>query len=91
MWPKSYAEQIRKAEERLLTFDRKTIDSAFGTIEFAERGTGPPLLVSQGIVGGFDACVVTAEVWVGEGFHVIGPSRFGYFRSAVPEGANPAL
>jgi pimeloyl-ACP methyl ester carboxylesterase len=91
MWPASYAEHIRRAEERLSSFERKTVDSAWGTIEYAERGSGIPLLVSHGIGGGFDACVVTAEVWAGEGLHVIGPSRFGYFGSSLPTGANPAL
>jgi pimeloyl-ACP methyl ester carboxylesterase len=91
MWPKSFAEHLRRAEERLSTFDRKTIDSAWGTIEYAEHGTGIPLLVSHGIAGGFDAAIETAKVWAGEGFQVIGPSRFGYFRSELPKGANPAL
>jgi hypothetical protein len=90
MWPKSYEEHIRRAERRLSTFDRKTVDSAWGTIEYAERGTRIPLLVSHGIAGGLDACVETAKVWAGDGFHVIGPSRFGYLRSSLPKGANPA-
>jgi len=71
MWPGSYAEHIREAEERLSSFERKTVDSAWGAIEYAERGSGIPLLVSHGIGGGFDACVVTAEVWAGDGLHVI--------------------
>jgi pimeloyl-ACP methyl ester carboxylesterase len=91
MWPKSYAEHIRKAEERLATFDPRIVDSGWGTIEYAERGTGIPLLVSHGIDGGFDAAIETAKVWAGDGFHVIGPSRFGYIRSALPKGACPAL
>jgi pimeloyl-ACP methyl ester carboxylesterase len=91
MWPKSYAEHIRKAEDRLSSFERKAVDSTWGTIEYAEQGTGTPLLVSHGIAGGFDAAMVTARTWAGEGFHVIGPSRFGYFRSDLPKGANPAL
>jgi pimeloyl-ACP methyl ester carboxylesterase len=91
MWPKSYADHIRRAEERLTTFDPKAVDSAWGTIEYAERGTGIPLLVSHGIDGGFDAAIKTAKVWAGDGFQVIGPSRFGYFRSTLPRNANPAL
>ncbi len=91
MWPKSYAEHIAEAERRLTTFDARTVDSPWGAIEYVERGAEIPLLVSHGIAGGHDAAVVTAEVWAGDGFRVIGPSRFGYFRSALPTGAHPAL
>jgi hypothetical protein len=91
MWPKSYAKHIAQAEQRLLTFDSRTVDSPWGSIEYVERGTGIPLLVSHGIAGGHDAAVVMAEVWAGEGFRVIGPSRFGYFRSALPKGAPTPL
>lgn len=91
MWPKSYVEHIRRAEERLSTYDTRTIDWAGGTIRYAERGSGIPLLVSHGIVGGFDAALVTAERWAGDGFRVIGPARFGYLGSALPEGASPPL
>jgi hypothetical protein len=89
MWSASYAEHIRRAEERLSSLERKTVDSAWGTIEYAERGSGIPLLVSHGIGGGFDACVVTAEVWAGEGLHVIGPSRVRLLRVELTHRGQP--
>ena len=91
MWPKSYAKHLWQAEERLTAYERRRVGSPWGVVEYSERGTGIPLLVSHGIVGGFDAALVTADVWVGDGLRVIGPARFGYFESDLPEGANPAL
>lgn len=63
----------------------------FGTIEYADQGEGLPLLVSHGVLG---CHVDTVDSWwanlPGPGFRIIGPSRFGYFGSTLPEGATPA-
>jgi len=63
----------------------------FGIIEYADQGEGLPLLVSHGVLG---CHVDTVDSWwarlTGPGFRVIGPSRFGYFGSALPAGATPA-
>lgn len=91
MWPRSYAKHVERGQERLSAYDRRTLDWEWGTIEYAEHGEGIPLLVSHGIVGGFDAALVTAHTWAGDRFRAIGPARFGYFRSTLPEAADPAL
>jgi pimeloyl-ACP methyl ester carboxylesterase len=59
-------------------------------VEYAQRGTGPPLLVSHGIFGGFDAALHHADTYAGDGFRVIAPSRFGYLGSTMPADATVA-
>jgi pimeloyl-ACP methyl ester carboxylesterase len=90
MWPRSYAELLRRAQERLSSIEHTSIDSRFGTIEYAERGEGHPVLLLPGIFGGFDAACLTADRWIGDGFHVVAPSRFGCLGSSLPPNATVA-
>jgi len=81
-----YVRDIRRAYDRLR--DASTvIPSPFGDIEFAEAGSGTPVLVVHGSGGGFDQGALLAEMVLGDGFHWIAPSRFGYLRSTLHEGA----
>jgi pimeloyl-ACP methyl ester carboxylesterase len=84
MRPSSYATLRRRAEQRLSSIEHPTIASPFGTIEYAERGEGDPVLVLHGIFGGFDAAYLTVDPWIGDGFHVVAPSRFGCLGSSLP-------
>jgi 2-hydroxy-6-oxonona-2,4-dienedioate hydrolase len=59
-------------------------------IEYAESGTGLPLLSIHGAGGGFDQGLANAAEFVDEGFRIIAPSRFGYLRTPVPGDASPA-
>lgn len=61
-----------------------------GPIEYAEEGSGVPLLSIHGAGGGFDQGLANAAELVGEGFRVIAPSRFGYLRTPVPRDISPA-
>jgi pimeloyl-ACP methyl ester carboxylesterase len=90
MWPRSYAELLRRAQERLSSIEHTSIDSRFGTIEYAERGEGHPVLLLHGIFGGFDAACLTADRWIGDGFHGVAPSRFGCLGSSLPPNATVA-
>lgn len=58
-----------------------------GTIEYAVRGEGPPVLVVHGAGGGFDQGLVIGEML--PGFRIIAPSRFGYLRTPLPREASP--
>ena len=69
----------------------QVIDSPWGPIEYAEAGQGPPVLMIHGSGGGFDQGLEFADPLVRAGFRVIAPSRFGYLRSAYPQGASPEL
>jgi pimeloyl-ACP methyl ester carboxylesterase len=58
-----------------------------GDIEFSQGGAGPAVLVVHGSGGGFDQGELLARVVLGDGFHWIAPSRFGYLRSTFAPGA----
>lgn len=63
------------------------VETPAGTVEYARGGDGLPVLVLHGAGGGFDNGMLLARVVLGEGFHWIAPSRFGYLRSTFREGA----
>ena len=64
------------------------IDSPYGDIEFTRGGSGPDVLVVHGSGGGYDQAELIAEAVLGDEFHWIAPSRFGYLRSGFHEGAS---
>jgi pimeloyl-ACP methyl ester carboxylesterase len=72
----------RAERERVLAGSR-LLPTAEGTVEFADRGSGPPVLVVHGAGGGYDQGRFIAEHFVGTGFRFIAPSRFGYLRSPI--------
>jgi 2-hydroxy-6-oxonona-2,4-dienedioate hydrolase len=82
----SYLVDSRRAYERVS--GRSTvIPSPLGDIEYTHGGSGPPVLVVHGGGGGFDQGELLVEAVLGDGFHWISPSRFGYLGSSMPEGA----
>lgn len=87
----TYDKDMRRAWGRVHSIPTEKLDTRLGTIEFAQQGEGIPLLVSHGVLGSH---VETVDGWwaglPGPGFRVIGPSRFGYFGSTLPQGATPA-
>jgi pimeloyl-ACP methyl ester carboxylesterase len=82
-----YAADMRRAYARI--HGRSTVvPSAYGDIDYAAGGSGPPALVIHGSGGGFDQGELVAEAALGDGFRWIAPSRFGYLRSTFHEGAS---
>ena len=63
------------------------IPSPYGDIEYAEGGSGPPVLVIHGSGGGFDQGELMVDLLLNDHFHWIAPSRFGYLRSTFQAGA----
>lgn len=63
------------------------IPSPYGDIEYAEGGSGSAVLVIHGSGGGYDQGELIAHVVLGNDFHWITPSRFGYLRSTFREDA----
>ena len=63
------------------------IPSPYGDIEYTEGGSGPAVLVIHGSGGGFDQGELMVQAVLGDQFHWIAPSRFGYLRSTFHEGA----
>lgn len=61
-----------------------------GLIEYAETGSGNPLLSIHGAGGGFDQGLANAAELIGDGFRIIAPSRFGYLRTPISGDTSPA-
>lgn len=74
---------MQAARARLLAGSR-VLSTACGPIEVAEEGDGLPVLVVHGTGGGYDQGLNFLRRNVGEGFHRIAISRFGYLRTPQP-------
>ena len=85
-----YRQDMRSAQARLESGGSQVVETDCGSIEYATFGEGKPVLVVHGILGGFDQGLFIARGNVGEEFHSVVPSRFGYLRTPLPEGASPA-
>jgi pimeloyl-ACP methyl ester carboxylesterase len=83
----AYAIDINRAYQRIRAHG-EVITSPFGDIEFSQGGAGPDVLVVHGSAGGYDQGELIARTVLGDGFHWIAPSRFGYLRSGVPPNAS---
>jgi pimeloyl-ACP methyl ester carboxylesterase len=66
----------------------KVIHTKCGPIEYAERGTGQPVLLVHGASGGYDQGLVMARLRVDK-FRCIAMSRFGYLRTPMPNDPSP--
>ena len=65
-----------------------TIHTTSGPVEFAEFGTGQPVLAIHGTGGGWDQGLDASLAILPAGFRVIAPSRFGYL--GTPMVADPS-
>ena len=87
----SYRRDMQQAWNRIHAVPTQRLQTRFGTVEYAERGTGLPILNSHGVLGchadGVDGWWTNL---LGEGYRVIAPARFGYFGSTLPPNATPA-
>ncbi|HVL74819.1 MAG TPA: alpha/beta hydrolase [Noviherbaspirillum sp.] len=82
----SYLLDTRHAYERVRG-KSKILASPFGNIEYTEGGKGPPVLVIHGGGGGYDQGELVVDAVLGDDFHWITPSRFGYLGSSMPASA----
>lgn len=81
-----YRRDMRASYQRIS--GRSTVlPSPYGDIEFTQGGAGAPVLMIHGSGGGFDQGELLVEALLGDRFHWIAPSRFGYLRSTFREGA----
>jgi pimeloyl-ACP methyl ester carboxylesterase len=83
-----YRRDLSAARTRLAAVDTTRIATAFGHIEFAERGTGEPVLISHGIFQGCESALLFGGLFPDR--RIIAPSRFGYLGSDIPPRATPA-
>lgn len=77
-----------QAQRTRIASGSRVIQTRCGSIEVAEAGQGPPLLVVHGTGGGFDQGISLGIDVAQHGFHVIAPSRFGYLRTPYPADAS---
>jgi 2-hydroxy-6-oxonona-2,4-dienedioate hydrolase len=84
----AYQNDIKAARRRVET-DRRLIDGTDGPIELAESGDGPAVLLIHGAGGGFDQGLDLGRAFLGDGYRVIAPSRFGYLGTPLPADASP--
>jgi pimeloyl-ACP methyl ester carboxylesterase len=72
------------AAEARLAEGSQIAATACGPIEYADSGSGIPVLSIHGSGGGYDQGQILGEV-LGEGFRIIAPSRFGYLNAPYPD------
>jgi len=84
----AYQNDIKAARRRVET-DMRLIDGADGPIELVESGDGPAVLLVHGAGGGFDQGLDLGRMFLGDGYRVIAPSRFGYLGTPLPADASP--
>lgn len=68
----------------------RTVPTARGPVEYAERGHGEPVLAVHGTRGGWDQGLVSCEFLSLNGFRVVAPSRPGYLGTPLSTGRTPA-
>jgi 2-hydroxy-6-oxonona-2,4-dienedioate hydrolase len=78
-----YTRDLAAARSRLVGRSQ-TVETSFGTLEYAEMGVGEPMLTVHGASGGFDQAIDMTGAVTGRGYRLIAPSRFGYLRSTLP-------
>ena len=86
----AYRGHDRVAHDRLASVNGTLIHTSMGDVEYAEAGSGEPILVIHGIFGGCDAGLLSFDDVLTDR-RVIAPSRFGYLGSSMPPSATPAL
>jgi len=87
-----YRRDIDAARRRVAALDPRSVTTAFGRIEYVERGEGPVVLVVHGITQGADGGLRDlGEDVLPDGFRLLVPSRFGYLGSEMPRHPTPEM
>jgi pimeloyl-ACP methyl ester carboxylesterase len=84
-----YEGKLRASRQRLRGVSR-VAETPCGPIEYAEAGSGAPVLLVHGAGGGFDQGLELGGPLAERGFEVVAMSRFGYLRTPLPADASPA-
>lgn len=78
------------ARDAALATTSQRLETDFGTVEYAHRGNGPPLLLVHGAGGGFDQALLLADALGIAERRLIAVSRFGYLGSSLPDDSSTA-
>lgn len=84
--------QWRGHIERRLEADSLVVPTSSGLVEYADIGSGVPVLMIHGTPGGYDQILETvrASGLTRPGLRIIVPSRPGYLRTPITSGRTPA-
>ena len=82
-----YRRDLNAARARLAAVDRHVVSTRWGAVEYAERGSGNPVLVVHGIFHNCVGGLLSVREFSDRRF--IAPSRFGYLASSMPRDATP--
>jgi pimeloyl-ACP methyl ester carboxylesterase len=85
----AYRRDRRDAYAAIAPTEHHVAHTPVGDVEYRDRGTGTPVLVSHGIVGGCDQAMQIGTSLVDDA-RILAPSRFGYLGSDVPYYPTPA-
>jgi pimeloyl-ACP methyl ester carboxylesterase len=80
----SYKKQMKEASDRIKS-DSQLLKTRFGTMEYAIKGKGKPVLLIHGAGGGFDQGLWLGEICLDGDYQLIAPSKFGYLGSDMPK------
>jgi pimeloyl-ACP methyl ester carboxylesterase len=83
-----YRRDMNTARARLTAVDRHVVSTQWGAVEYAEQGSGAPVLVVHGIFQNCLSGLFSVRDLSDRRF--IAPSRFGYWGSSMPLDATPA-
>lgn len=84
-----YRRDMKAARARLAAVDRRTVATEWGTVEYAEEGTGDRVLVVHGIFQNCVSGLLSIRDLLPDR-RIIVPSRFGYLGSSMPPNPSPA-
>lgn len=84
-----YRRDMNAARARLAAMDRHVISTRWGALEYADCGSGAPVLVVHGIYHHCVGGLLSVRDLLADR-RVIAPSRFGYLGSSMPPNATPA-
>jgi type II secretory pathway pseudopilin PulG len=80
---------VSESQERLATYEAKTITLSYGEMTYVDKGEGEAILPMHGIFGGYDQAYDTCQD-ISSDYRIIAPSRFGYLGSDVKGDGSPA-
>lgn len=90
MFYSKYKSDLKEQYRRISSLKSEIFETPAGTIEYLDYGSGQPVLLIHGVVGGCDQAADMSDSFFGEDFRIIAVSRFGYLKSPLPEDASPA-
>jgi pimeloyl-ACP methyl ester carboxylesterase len=91
VWTARRSSHWRRDSLTQLESASKVVSTPHGEIEYALIGAGRPILISHGILGGFDQCAVAGELILSPANQAIAVSRFGYLRTPLSNASNARL